>query len=470
MKKILIVLLTFIIIALSNIVLDAKQNVYTKYLKEDEMHILTNIVEENLLTDEFSHEVISSVNYSNRYVHVELDKMGYLIFDRYFQDYSEFSLSSLSPFKDAKGRKVYFGPTYYFTVTNNNYSDVISNVEISNTKVNQFKKQELLNIEEFTKEKALCEKEELLNTSQIMNFSNSINTEYFKKLNANIGKNYPDLFPNSCATVAYGMILAYYDSNINDGFIPENFDVRAYQVFESIYEVDISSFAESPGIDGDHGGFHEFLLNHAEELDLLGHGNTYFGMTMSDIIELSDWYSSEIGYAITPRKKGIFISKTQFTKNAIDDGYPVYISISGGEDLWIGSEDSHAVVGYDYNSSGIIVHFGAQGSTLTEVNIKDYTINSVCYFEVNKQHSHSYNYNYKAGIQQGYICSCYEYHECNNFSYYALGPLKHKKVCNYCNIIIEESHTWVHYPSQTVCSLCGYISPIQPFSLEIRYD
>lgn len=362
MKKILVILLSFIILGFLNIYLDAKQNVYSKYLREDEKHLLAEIVEENLYTNDYSYEVISSMNYLNRYVLVEIGEIGYLIFDRYFQDYSEFSLNAPSPFSNSKGRKVYFGPTYCYTVSNNIYYDVLSNGTISNTKVNQLKNREIKNIKDYTEEKAISDNEELISNSQIMTFSNSINTEYFRKLNSNIGKNNDDYFYNSCAAVAYGMILAYYDSNINDGFIPEHFDVKAYQEFYNMYEIDISSFNESPGIDGENGGFHEYLLINADRLGLLDFEKYYYGMSIGSIIELSNWYSEEINYTIIPHKKGIFplMSKSQYAKNAIDEGYPVYISISGGKDLLLGPDDSHAVVGHDYTSSGIIVNYGLQ--------------------------------------------------------------------------------------------------------------
>lgn len=473
MKKLLVVLLSFVIIGLSNIFLTATPNTYSKTMNKEELHLLASIVEENLSTVDYSYEVISSFNSPNRYVLVELEDQGYLIYDRYFQDYCEYSLDSPSPYTEALGKKIYFGPTYYFTETDNLYYDVFSQEVISEVVIKAFKKQELININNFTKEKAKCEYEALQNKNVIMSSVNTINTDYFRNLNNNIGTNTTNLFSGSCAFVAYGIILSYYDSNINDRYISETFDVIANQEFDSLSEVNMSSYTESPGIFGGLGGFHNFLLVNADRLGIIDIAAGDFSSNFSGVSELNEWYAADIGISITPKKKtlGTKNSFIQYAKDAIDSGYPVYISITGGDGTLMSPDGRHAVVGYDYNSQGIFVHFGHRNRT--RINIKDFTINYVGYFEVSTYHSHSYNYKYSVGSQEGYICSCNHKHTCTNFSYYvsATHPAtKHKKICLQCNESIEEKHQWVHYPDFTVCSLCGYISGVQPYALKLRYE
>jgi hypothetical protein len=227
-------------------------------------------------------------------------------------------------------------------------------------------------------------------------------------------------------------------------------------------------------------------------LNLIDISKGEYSTNINGIITLSNWYSNKINIDITGHNRPWYslISKYNYAKNAINDGYPVYISITGVDDSSLIDKNSrHAVVGYDYTSDGIIVNFGWGYPGYTDINIRNYTINNVGYFEVNKAHNHSYNYIYTINGHKGLTCLCNEVKKCSSLLYQSLDdnchrkycdicdisifephklvlectPLKHTYKCAYCTYSISENHKWVHNQFQTYCSICGFISDVQPY-------
>ena len=137
------------------------------------------------------------------------------------------------------------------------------------------------------------------------------------------------------------------------------------------------------------------------------------------------------------RKKSDYVS---FCKTAIDNDCPVIIQITGC-DASISTDDiNHAVVGYGYDSTGIIVHFGLRNFPYY-VNINNYTISHAMYVDITDSHVCSDNYEWSANGCTGTVCPC-GIKTCNheNVTYENYTSAYHNVNCANCDYSYTEEH------------------------------
>ncbi|MFA5420373.1 MAG: hypothetical protein WC341_18105, partial [Bacteroidales bacterium] len=146
---------------------------------------------------------------------------------------------------------------------------------------------------------------------------------------------------------------------------------------------------------------------------------------------------------------------------------------------------NHAVVGYEYDDTGIFVNFGWRGE-YTHTNINNYTLQNVLYFVINDDESPIYNYVWTStngaegtmNIGGEVICNHNVEVEPIDETYHLQGCFFCGKdnvyvghsyvngvctVCNYSHVNHVLSTTWYgtaasHYRKCTVCNLNVYCS------------
>jgi hypothetical protein len=356
-------------------------------LSDFEYGRVTELGKQFLGTEEFSLELISGITNRNRFVLVTAEKQGYLIYDRYIEEYLEYSTTDPSPFDGVKGNKLYLAPTYYFYEDGNE----IKNAEFGQLVSELARNQLIVADREFKEQlrKAKDKDSEKMGTSAVGEATTTQTTMstdvsipfgfYFTNLKQNMGTNTAFLYPDSCGFVAFGMILSYYDTFLNDHIIAENFDVPTTQHFANYQSIQLEAYVESPGTDTN---FQAHLIQMAQSLGLTADSS----ITLAKLEPLAYEYAISRGMSVTVEKTTVlntmFITRAQYCKNAIDAGFPVAIQISGTDTDVSLNRLNHAVVGYRYNDTGIFANFGWKGQH-TNTNIHNYTIRNAMYFQFN---------------------------------------------------------------------------------------
>ena len=105
-----------------------------------EVDKLKEVVSRKLSLIEFNYEVISSFNSNDRYVLVE-GKNCYLIYDRELSDYIEFSTITNSVYykMHSSTKKIYLGPTYYFSEKDGNITELYNGTKVSIEEIEDYK-------------------------------------------------------------------------------------------------------------------------------------------------------------------------------------------------------------------------------------------------------------------------------------------------------------------------------------------
>ena len=275
---------------------------------------------------------------------------------------------------------------------------------------------------------------------------------FFRNMTTNFGHNTSSLYPNSCGYVAIGILLSYYDAFYNDNIINDYYDKESVEDFYYYSDINTEDYDTSPGIDDD---FHYYLIN-------LGRG---MGFTASDKYNI-DWteiddfieeYFDDLDMSVTVNTADVlYPNKTQYIKDAIDDGYPVIVGIYGIDNDVSSSYLDHSVVAYGYNGNDIKAHYGWHNySNLYEYTINNYWYAIAHYIEFNDCHVDSDNYEWSVG---GTICPCGEItaiHRSLSCSYF--NSLKHHHYCSNCGYGYFETHNYVQQGNQYVCSGCGNV-------------
>lgn len=411
---------------------------------------LVLMVNEKLGQGSYTYEYLLDFENENRYILVKGDNC-YLIFDTVLDDYVEFSRTD-NPFYDELNQnceKVYLAPTYYFYKDNGVTYDLYDNRQLTLAEINEYRlfEQDLENAYYQTKAVENGEKSGEDDPVYITN------RYYFDNLRYNIGSNTSTSFSGSCAYVASGMLLAYYDSIENDNVIAEMYDVTSTKAFSSYSAIDVADYTASPGIND---VFHSFLIQYGRNLGLTGSDSN--SIAVSDMDDLFEEYFEDRNLSVTTHTTGLFTNKKNFCKSAINSDNPVIISISGTDTSIDPDNLNHAVVGYGYDSSGIYAHFGWKYNYHTNTNINNYTINKAFYITFDSTHSHSNNYLWTYSGCNGTICPCGN-KTCSHGSYYynQFNALIHKKICNACGHQQNENHHFQNVGGNQVCSDCGYI-------------
>lgn len=305
-------------------------------------------------------------------------------------------------------------------------------------------------------------------------------TQYFSNLD------YHGINTNgTCAYVALGMFLSYFDTYWNDNIISEQYDKTAF-----INGVEANNYIKSPGIydvatsgrlsDADYANymrtqastnFHAYLLTLGESLGFFRNdSNPRLGLVFNETnallnkyLELHDiaenfyctyvFYEGEDGFTDAhPHHESMRQSIISYVKL----GLPVMVSIGG-------NSGGHVVIAHDYDevTDTIYANFGwysqhNRAPLLGTVGghnfsyIKGYIVGT----PQNCPHIHSNNYVLPSGET---LCSCrLSTHE-HSFSYPTKSALQHKKTC-YCGHQEFEPHNYrIDLANNLyVCKFCGY--------------
>ena len=235
---------------------------------------------------------------------------------------------------------------------------------------------------------------ERLHNSQGKTNLNNFANYYFSNLNNNFGVN----THGTCSFVAMGMLLSFYDTYLNDSFVPDAFEENTYVEPDSEGTI-LTKDVESPGVtyddfvataamdrvdyedyvvDNPNASFQNFLFNYAynNDFDIYFDGNSNIGLDVNTQVGILNAYLADyVGltnsvYSVTSNySTGNLVSNV---KNILAQGQPVILNVHS---YVIGN---HSVVAYDYDDSDIYVHTGwkdANGNALTHVSLKELSNN-----------------------------------------------------------------------------------------------
>ena len=312
---------------------------------------------------------------------------------------------------------------------------------------------------------------------------------YYDNLTRNIGQNYQ----GSCGYVAIGMLLSYYDTFLNDGIIPEQYDAKGEGE-----GYDLISWEDSPGIlrdeitkgdDLSSSGYYSVIDNQSEyslhaKLITIGHGYGYYnylsdmpaGTTFGMLLAVTksylklyrgytnNQYSIDYEYALFANEDNEVRS---FVINNIQNGNPVLLALKSVNDD--GEKEGHVVVAYDYDvaTDEIFCYFG-WGADKTHVTPESegFTLYKAAFtIEFDLSQTHSYNYVADLGeTNEKTYCSCYfschPEHECIYYKEY--NEEYHTYACD-CNLAEDSllEHNWIYEDSNfglhsIYCGDCGY--------------
>lgn len=243
------------------------------------------------------------------------------------------------------------------------------------------------------------------------------NYEYFFHLNGKYGLNDSSV----CTMVALQIVLGYYDSFINDGIVPEEWDVPAYSQIENPSSWE--DFDDSPGT-GSRGTAgrpqDDRMLDHLVDIctdefdpDIESSGTTM--LIEQDVLEYylnerglsSSQYSIEIADdGSRPDTEYLNPART-IIKQAIDAGRPVFANGCHHATVAFAYDDDYVYVdtGWGYVGKTEWDAFLCDGSSEYHPNAMD--------LEIELAHSHSDNY----VANDGFYCSCGQKHDSDGLSF-----------------------------------------------------
>ncbi|HBP25730.1 MAG TPA: hypothetical protein DD618_02105 [Acholeplasmatales bacterium] len=431
---------------------------------------------EKLGQDKLFVEVMDGVNDEDRYVLFTGKEVGYLIYDTELEIYIEYSTEDESPFAHTSlpRSKVYAGPTYYLEKSEEKYFDVLNKREVSKFEIEEFSRynenmsasvlarKESERIERFNEE-ALAETPEpsapesdpvyeLEQTSTLSVEHEIPYSFYYENLRYNMGVN----VDGTCSFIAAGMVLSYYDSVYNDEIVSEELELPGTrrisdsnaaptEPFDSWSSIVPEAFNQSPGVSND------FLL---ETIDYMNVGNS---MNIGQTGTLISHYLDQAGVDYSKKEwnlwEGLFTSRDQWVRDGIDSGNPVYIHFTGTDPDLDDRYLNHAVVGYEYDDTGVFVNFGWRGE-YTHTNINNYTLQNVLYFIIHDDESAIYNYEWTStNGADGIMCIGGEVVCNHNVQVKPIDEIYHLTGCFFCgseNVYTE--HSFVN----GVCTVCNY--------------
>jgi len=289
----------------------------------------------------------------------------------------------------------------------------------------------------------------------------------------------------SCAYIALGMVLSYFDTYWNDKIIPEQYDKTAsidgthsYDLSPGIEDTAPSSNSSYSEYLNDMLGkkssnFHAYLLSIGSSL---GYTNDGLGLYLYQLYEIFKKYGNvndavsgdNFTYILEDRAKGSTASQDDMKKSIktyMKLGIPVMVHIQGyrkGSLLRVNT-DGHAIVAYDYDeeTDTIYGHFG-YGAEFMHQNIlsevKGVVFDDIVgYLVINpfrSEHYHSNNY-----VMSAYqtLCACQLVTHEHKLHYKDKLANSHTAYC-YCEYSQVESHTFLPEPSGRfdICTKCNY--------------
>ena len=230
---------------------------------------------------------------------------------------------------------------------------------------------------------------------QGLTYQNNFASFYFSNLRENINFN----VHGTCGFVSLGMVLSYYDTYLDDRFVPEQFEQNTF-IEPSAEGAIIGKGTESPGvvsedfnllnsmenydyedyvIDNPNASFQNFLMNYAADndngfcWDRVSGSSAQVGLGTQEQADLLDSYLEDfVGLEDVVRVVEKGYKTTSQMKNEIrlllNQGRPVIVNLTSAD---IGK---HSVVAYENNGPDIYVHTGwkdANGNALTHVKLDD---------------------------------------------------------------------------------------------------
>lgn len=478
MKKVLFaVMAVAFTIAISGFRQVAFAHEETKYPEGYETALL------KLEQSDLSYEVMDGVNNKGQYVLFTGKETGYMIYDTVMDIYIEYSKEDKSPYADTSNsrKKVYAGPTYYLEKSEERYFDALDKRELNKFEIEEFSRyNEDLNASVFSRKESKKNERFLTDwltkskkeTSQIdpsleadSLYAHETTTTtstahaipysyYYENLRYAMGVN----VEGTCSFVAAGMVMSYYDSVYNDNIVPEAYDVDGklresetsnaspIKPFETWGSIIPTAFNQSPGVSNDF---------EWETIEYMDTGNS---MNIGETGRLISHYLNEAGVSYTKKEWNIWegISKTrdEWVRDGIDSGNPVYIHFSGLDESLDDRELNHAVVGYEYDDTGIFVNFGWRG-VYTHTNINNYTLQNVLYFLIHETETTIYNYEWTSTNGADGTMSISGDKICNhNIETKSVDDTYHVTRCFFCGAQnIYTGHTYVN----GVCTVCGRV-------------
>ena len=395
-------------------------------------------------------ENLYDIHFDLMYYLVTFEDSGYLIYDLEAQDYQEYSETSSSPYSKYENEmKIYVGPGNYCYLDDGTLKDIASGNTISTSDQNNLE----TIYENIQDSKEESQNEESTDSANDTNSINSLPSSYdlpYSYYFTNLHENYADNYLGSCGYIALQITLGYFNNfGGQGGLIPDEYIEK-----EQVYSEDPSQWTESAGSNYN---FHYKLLTIGSQL------NYSSAVSMSQLKDIHDEYNDQFAssYNFVSENNILTAFVNLILPSLLYQNYVVILGVSGiDSNVLSGQNIRHAVTAYGYvnGGDGYRVHFGEKELDLTNVVIKDYTIESYFALKYTSSHKHSQNYYYVEPEVITYMCPCGEYsYHYHDWEYTNLTSSSHTKVCKECNATIEnEAHTFIGPGIFKTCSECGY--------------
>ncbi len=248
---------------------------------------------------------------------------------------------------------------------------------------------------------------------------------YFKNLHQNIGKN----INGSCAYVALGSLLSYYDIFYNNDIVPDTYSLngltKKFMEDEYIGSSDLTKCTQSPGYTEE---FHQFLINKVGEEAL---NEIKESINLYEIIDVLEYYLNRYTPLTSLDVEVSIVNNISEVKTYIDQNIPVLLCVfdwltdqkmNTYNVINIRKQIGHAVVvyGYDIMKNGdtfFKTHLGyknSYGNNYAEQML--YTSGSICGLAINfKQNNNncSQAYVYKDTESEAEFTYCVK---CNQYT------------------------------------------------------
>lgn len=214
----------------------------------------------------------------------------------------------------------------------------------------------------------------------------------------NLHENYADNYLGSCGYIALQITLGYFNNfGGQGGLIPDEYIEK-----EQVYSEVPSQWTESAGSNYN---FHYKLLTIGSQL------NYSSAVSMSQLKDIHDEYNDQFAssYNFVSENNILTAFVNLILPSLLYQNYVVILGVSGIDSSVLpGQNIRHAVTAYGYvnGGDGYRVHFGEKELDLTNVVIKDYTIESYFALKYTSSHKNSQNYYYVEPEVITYMCPC----------------------------------------------------------------
>lgn len=234
-------------------------------------------------------------------------------------------------------------------------------------------------------------------------FLNNYSSTYFSNLHRNFGLN----SHGSCSYVSLGMLLSFYDSYWNDGFVPESMDCTTTipSNNQPSSEIALPLSAESPGIYSEpysyiaslgYEAYADFVFDHTEDyfqcylIDLSYNLFGDYSFDQNSPYAMSLYQQRNLIYYYLVYNAGIttnvftmdvfdgdYYEQSEILESAVENvcsGDPVLLNISSN------IFGNHSVVAYDYDGENLYVHSGwkdGSGRAITHVSLNDLSCSEI---------------------------------------------------------------------------------------------